>query len=110
MISNRIKEVQSALIHGLRCVGKVCVIFLGAFFLENQETRRFLKTPGISVVERLRNWSRVKLVTIWNRFEMGGPYLPVGTIDWWNNIEQEASSQHASVVPVLCESAQVDFW
>ena len=25
------------------------------------------------VVERLQKWSRVKLVTIWNRFEMDGP-------------------------------------
>jgi len=30
----------------------------------------------VSVVERLRKWSRVKLVTIWNRFEMDGPQAP----------------------------------
>ena len=29
----------------------------------------FLVFSGFALLERLRNWSRVKLVTIWNRFE-----------------------------------------
>ena len=63
--------------------------------------RALLFSPEIEyLVERLREWSRVILVTIWNRFKMGGPKAPWigGTIS-----NRKQALQHASFVPDLCE-------
>jgi len=50
-----------------------CEQKFGSLILSRNRPFNLQNYVELTVVERLRNWSRVALFTIWNRIEMGGP-------------------------------------